>query len=214
MQTTTTATFPTLDYWQRKIVAPGDDQFKEKRFYDYYRNKAEIAYAAQPKRICEIGVRYGYSAFAILAGAPGAEFFIGVDILPGKYGGVRENTFPRVCEILGREFPAVAIWLSHFDTRTMLTLGISKKTTIAGTFDFIHVDGDHTEAGCLHDLLLAIFSLTPGGTILVDDYTYVAGVTRAVDKFVAEFADHIESHYCKKSLRGEYIIKITGGSND
>lgn len=211
MQTKTTATFPTLDYWQRKIVAPGDDQFKQERFYDYYRTKYEIAREIEPKRICEIGVRFGYSAFALLAGAPGAESFIGIDMIGGGHGGVRENTFPRVREMLGREFPNVALWLTHKDTRTIAELPGS---ACPCTFDLVHVDGDHSEAGCLHDLMLAILAVSPGGTILVDDYTYIAGVTRAVDKFVVDCAAHIELHYCKKSLRGEYIIKKIGGSND
>lgn len=213
MRTKAAITFPTLEYWQREIVAPSDDSFKEKRFYDYYRNKAEISHAAKPKRICEIGVRFGYSAFALLCGAPSAQCFIGVDILPGKYGGLRDNTFPRVREMLGREFPDVAVWLTHKDTRTECSLPGSN-FPFPPALDFVHVDGDHTEAGCRHDLLLAIAATARGGMILVDDYTYVAGVTRAVDKFVVECAARIESHYCKKSLRGEYIIKIIGGSND
>ncbi len=213
MQTKTTTTFPTLDYWRRKIVAPGDESFKEKRFYDYYRTKYEIALEIEPKRICEIGVRFGYSAFALICGAPSAQIFIGVDMLGGGHGGVRENTFPHVHEMLDREFPDVAIFLAHQDTRTLGSLP-GLYLAFPPALDFIHVDGDHSEAGCLHDLMLAFLAVLPGGTILVDDYTYIAGVTRAVDKFVVDCAAHIESHYCKKSLRGEYIIKRTGGSND
>lgn len=213
MRTKAVTTFPPLEYWQREIVAPGDDQFKQKRFHDYYRTKYEIACERRPKRICEIGVRYGYSAFAFLCGAPDAQCFIGVDMLGGGHGGVRENTFPRVREMLDREFPAVAIYLTHQDTRTLSSLPGSN-FPFPPTLDFVHVDGDHSEAGCRHDLLLAIAAAARGGTILVDDYTYIAGVTRAVDKFVVECAARIESHYCKKSLRGEYIIKIIGYSND
>jgi hypothetical protein len=38
-----------------------------------------------------------------------------------------------------------------------------------GKFQFISVDGDHTMAGCLHDLHLADRMLAPGGIVAVDD---------------------------------------------
>jgi len=51
------------------------------------------------------------------------------------------------------------------------------------SYDCIYVDGSHTEADTLIDLVLAYGLLKPGGVLLVDDYNQPAfpGVRRAVD---------------------------------
>ena len=54
----------------------------------YYEVKHAIAKRLQPKSICEIGVRAGYSAYAFLSAAPAAEF-LGIDW--GTAGSVDEN---------------------------------------------------------------------------------------------------------------------------
>jgi hypothetical protein len=55
-------------------------------------------------------------------------------------------------------------------------------------FRFVHVDGAHAHADCLHDLRLSAAHLLPFGVIAVDDYQYPSypGVTTAVDAFLAE----------------------------
>ena len=190
--------FPTIDNWQKQVIAPGDEQFKARRFYDYYRGKFEICRAVAPARIAEIGVRYGYSAFSFLAASPGAEY-TGYDVVAGCYGGVKANTFVYVCDLLRRHYPEAQVELIYQDSREMESLG--------GPFDFVHVDANHREEVCRHDMELALAACCPGGVILVDDYTYIAGVTRAVDRFVLDNASAIERHYSRPSLRGEYIIE-------
>lgn len=60
-------------------VAPGWRQ--------YYEAKFDLARVRQPKWICEIGVRAGYSAFMFLRACPDA-FLLGIDNDSDSHGGV------------------------------------------------------------------------------------------------------------------------------
>lgn len=189
--------FPTIENW-RKILAPGDEKFGNKEFYDYYKIKYEIAARFNPQSICEIGIRYGYSAYAFLAACPAASF-TGYDLVGGGHGGVKVDTFEHVCKILSDIVPSWRIKLVHADTRKLESLG--------GPYDFIHVDGNHTEQGAYHDMEIAFKSLSPGGVILIDDVTYIAGVYRAAVRFAENYKKKIELTETVMSLRGEFIIK-------
>lgn len=193
--------FPTIENWKAQVIAPGDNQFTANRFYDYYRGKYEICKTVAPARIAEIGVRYGYSAFAFLAACPQAQY-TGYDIEAGCYGGVKANTFVYVADLLRHHYPDAQIELIYQDSRGINSIG--------GPYDFIHVDANHREQACRHDMDLAMAACLPGGVILIDDYTYIAGVARAVDKFVVDKGPAIERHYSRPSLRGEYIIEKKG----
>jgi len=198
--------FPTIIEWQKIVLRQNDSkQFWRQDFYDYYRTKFEIALEKQPKSICEIGVRWGYSAFSFLSAVPTARY-TGYDIVAGTHGGAKGiDTFGYVAGFLHDNFPQADIRLVHADTRNLVTL--------TGPFDFIHVDGDHSVEGCRHDLELALGACSPGGTILVDDYNYIKGVTVAADDFCRNWKYRIAETQTKHSLRGELII-TKGGDHD
>jgi hypothetical protein len=196
--------FPSLQIWNNKVVAPGDEKFGEPKFYQYYNAKFQIANFIKPHRIAEIGVRYGYSAYAFLSAVPEASY-TGYDLVGGGHGGVAVDTFEHVRKILGRDFPRAQVALIHADSQ--------KLESLDGLFDFVHVDGNHSEAGCLHDCRLAIEALAPGGYILVDDYEYIAGVKAAVGEFLGEQNGAIERSFPYPSLRGEYVIQKKGVPN-
>jgi hypothetical protein len=70
------------------------------------------------------------------------------------------------------------------------------------TFDFVYVDGDHTEEGTWQDAINALPRTCKGGYILFDDYLWgeyekqpELTPKRAVDRFVAEFKDSVEVVY-------------------
>ena len=44
-----------------------------------------------------------------------------------------------------------------------------RRIEFGGLFDFVYIDGDHTEAGAFSDLHSARKQLNPGGYMLVDD---------------------------------------------
>lgn len=53
--------------------------------------------------------------------------------------------------------------------------------------DFVFIDGDHGFEGCFNDIEKTYPHLSSRGVMLVDDYTALDGVRKAVDKFGAKF---------------------------
>ena len=71
------------------IICPWDITASKRRisqYRNYYKIKYDIAKEADPKRIVEIGVRAGYSAFFFLQACPNAKYF-GFDANNGTHGG-------------------------------------------------------------------------------------------------------------------------------
>jgi len=134
-----------------------------------------------PKRIVEIGVRAGYSAWTMLDACPKAEV-IGIDADLAEHGG-----YKGACEHAKRIL---------FDKPFELEIADSHTLTSLPACDMAYIDGDHLEEGCYADLLLA--EQTP--IILVDDYTNLESVRVAVRRFMAE----------RPHLRGEFIPSATG----
>jgi len=190
--------FISIEKWRSEVLAPGEEKFGRQDFWEYYREKFRICRLYGPASICEIGVRYGYSAYAFLLANPEASY-TGYDLIGGGHGGVKVDTFGRVAELLGGKFPDSKIELIHADTRMLDSLG--------GPFDFIHVDGNHSIMAVIHDLKTAFESLKPSGVILVDDYEYISGVRVATDRFILDYRPRIEQFYTVKSLRGEMVIR-------
>lgn len=191
--------FPVFEQWLQIVPRPEDSaQYRRRDFYDYYKGKFDIALSARPQAICEIGVRWGYSAFSFLSASPAAAY-TGLDILEGTHGGIKgTDTFAYVRDFLEGHFPRARIVLRHEDTRKLHDLG--------GPYDFVHVDGDHNEEAAGHDIWMALQACRPGGMVLVDDYTYIAGVKRAADYILAGAPEYIERHEVRNSLRGELIL--------
>lgn len=62
--------------------------------------------------------------------------------------------------------------------------------------DWIYVDGDHSYAGCFHDLENSKKIVKKGGTIFGDDYDKLEkpGVKKAVDEFVGKYNLALETY--------------------
>jgi len=183
------------------IICPGDPSAtpqRIKQYAEYYQTKADIVRGIRPKRIVEIGVRAGYSAWAFMTTCPDAEY-VGIDAENGLHGG-RGGPWgwwtAHLLESLGVKFELIA----PFDTQA------ADKLPVKG--DFYHIDGDHSEAGVMHDLDLCFAGLPENGHMLVDDIDYNeaaqvrVGVQKWLDKHTGEVvAQHIPS------LRGEMLIR-------
>jgi|GEM_PF-3539141 len=181
----------------RTAIAPKDangfKRWDSGLYREQYQIKHDIALELNPKSILEIGVRAGYSAFAFLSACPTARY-VGLDAENNKHGGQGGPWTPWAVEIL-----------KPYDAR--IEIGDTQKMTELarfGGFELIHVDGDHTTAGCLHDLEMALEVLLPGGAILVDDYRYIGSVRKAVDAFAKESGMEME---LRDSPRGEAILR-------
>ncbi|MDQ7091567.1 MAG: class I SAM-dependent methyltransferase [Methylococcales bacterium] len=118
-------------------------------------------YGTCPKRYLEIGTAEGGSALIVNSAikALGFKDFQGVCIDP------EFNTTKEVKNILVENF-------SFFEEFSSLAVMKKAKKKVAGFFDVLLVDGDHTYDYALSDIILAIPFVRPGGYILVDDAGY------------------------------------------
>ncbi len=110
----------------------------------------------KPRRIGEIGVRFGYSLKAFIKGA------LDAGVTPEAYGWDNEQYEPGCMDIVESHISKIVPYKGYkVDTQKLESLRIE--------LDFIHVDGDHTEAGAMHDMNLAWNAVSTHGHILVDD---------------------------------------------
>ena len=132
------------DYDFRDTAYPDDplkDRFEE--WVPYYRLKWAIARALQPRRILEVGVRYGYSALAFLNACPSAHY-IGIDVDGDTFGG--QSGAIKHARQATRGFQAEFLVA---DSQLMYQFP-------GGVYDLIHLDGQQDEVGWHHDLKLAL----------------------------------------------------------
>jgi hypothetical protein len=150
---------------------------------------SEICQQLKPKKIFEIGVRAGYSAWAMLHGCgaagsamtnasgrhprgPDQYYYYGIDLDQGTAGGVSGYTdYAR--QMLASEFPDASIEIEIGDSQAM--------DAFPGHFDLVHIDGDHWHCETLHDLELAA---RHADWVLIDDVTHIATVGSAVVEFL------------------------------
>lgn len=133
-----------------------------------YETLYEIAGRVGPDRIVEIGVRAGYSAYAMLSAAPDARY-LGIDDGSGDHGGA-PGALDHARGLLGRFAGAGIIVCDSREVRR-LPAGV----------DLLHVDGDHSYEGAASDLRLGLRSGV--GTMVVDDVLYIEDVRLAVGAF-------------------------------
>jgi len=172
--------FPMLDYKEKNVnLQAGYDIVKE----------------LAPKRIAEIGVRCGYSAWAMLQAAPEATF----------YGYDNYSYKPRqICQC------ASEYLLEPYDTEVMELDSQETKDLGIRDIDLFHVDGDHSHAGAYHDLELAYLTLSENGKILVDD-TVVNDVAQACIDFIWVHNEY-EIRMLKDDTYGKWLIQLKGSS--
>ncbi len=135
----------------------------------------------QPKTILEIGVRLGYSMRSMLEGCPTASV-VGYD----------NESYVRGCVETTRNK------LVGFDV-TLHVANSQERLEAFPVVDLAHVDGDHSEVGCYHDLDL----VRDAKVIICDDTTYMPQVGRAVSKWLVV---HPRPHFYVPSYRGMVVI--------
>jgi SAM-dependent methyltransferase/predicted O-methyltransferase YrrM len=173
--------------------------------YEWY---AGYAAALKPKSILEIGTRRGYSLLAMLLSCDTVEE---IAVLDNESYGVKLDWIEEIltairADGINGQKPGFRVYRN--DTQTdgiQLPLRYHGTDHASERWDIIHVDGDHTEAGALHDLELAAEALAPSGTIILDDVVFYADVAKALRRFEADHpGEWLVDHY--PSLRGHALL--------
>ena len=175
-----------------ELGTPHDEYLKCGNYYEFY---YAIAKYYAPKSILEIGVRYGYSLASMMCGgASSIKKVVGYDI--DQY---EENS-------LSIADSNIKMHLSSLDIDCRLELKNSQSISrLDEVYDIIHIDGDHSYHGKLHDLNLA---LRHSRIIIVDDYNHLPDVRKAVDDWVNANKIYLKNTYFIDSIRGTFIIEI------
>lgn len=182
-----------LTYDFRETANP-DDPLKDSwpEWVPYYRLKAAIAAALRPATICEIGVRFGYSAAAFLHGAPDARY-VGIDLDVATFGGV-EGALSWARRIL----PADRCELHVADTQRTQRLP-------GGVYDLVHVDGQQDGDGTWHDLDL---SAAQGRWVLLDGYFWTRQNMLAATEWLRANRLAVEWFGVIPGHAGELLVKM------
>lgn len=160
-----------------------DDPFVAdwKKFKPDYLLLHAIAAAARPQRIIEIGVRAGYSGFALLAASCRARYT--------GYDCDREGYLDRGEKNLRAAFPEATFEFRRERSQTVAKLPAA---------DLVFIDGEHTYDSCLHDL-----EISDAPLILVDDVR-MSPILKAVEEFCAR---HALTYHFLPTVRGLAIIR-------
>ncbi len=159
-----------------------------------YDEKFRIANLLRPRSLLEIGVRAGYTAAMFLEA--GARRYIGLDATDTWGGTVGAVDFAR--QHLPEAFPEAQVEIHHVDTQTVATLAPY------GPVELVHVDGDHSLNGCLHDLELAL-TVEPSW-ILVDDILHHPESCRIAAECFA--TRHRLRHLFLPTRRGDMLFQV------
>jgi len=204
----------------KEIMCPKDIQNLKRvpRMQAIYNAQYKIATQFEPETICEIGVRAGYSAHAFLMGSPKAKSYHGIDCDDQKHYGGPWLWYAR--ELLDKIYKERGIlwYLLEKDTQQLeeghfpykvqrfLSIGYAK-------MDLIHIDGDHSYEGCLHDMNIFWPCVADTGIMVVDDATYLPGPRKACSEFMKNAQD-VADMYLEPSPTGSavYVKKADSSS--
>jgi predicted O-methyltransferase YrrM len=189
------------------ISVPVGDHYGNEVFDNYFDVYAGVAKRYKPKRILEIGVRYGYTAICMMLGlhanrgAPGCEYL-----------GLDDESYHPCIPKANENFAAVVPWAKAKAVHWNSFTGLPHE---CGTFQLIHVDGNHSYGGVINDLTHTWPVLDVGGLILLDDSKprnddgSPAEIYRAIQDFLLQFncTGNMVEHQYVETLRGHYLIR-------
>lgn len=188
---------PTLDSIFANLAHRAEERFapamKQQTYYQLY---FLLGKYFAPRRTLEIGTLFGYGGIALVKGA-NCLFFKSID--SQSY----ENPFGIPTQQVARENFAGCCP----QTQTEFVIGNSHRIALRSEeiFDLIHVDGDHSTAGCRDDILKYWPHLVPDGVMLVDDICQGSvrqGYAEALARLGAPSAFFPTNHGCAMLWKG------------
>jgi 2-polyprenyl-3-methyl-5-hydroxy-6-metoxy-1,4-benzoquinol methylase len=158
----------------------------------YYKLKWAVANAIKPKRVLEIGVRFGYSAMAFLDASPECEY-VGIDANLPEYGG---------------EVGAFDWAKMQLKSKNASFIEENSQDLVefpGGHYDLIHVDGQQDGDGFYRDMQKA---LKQGKYILVDGALWTNENALSSISFIKDYIDSLEWSIIIPGYAGELLIKV------
>jgi predicted O-methyltransferase YrrM len=173
---------------------------------DYYPILKDIIRSKNPKRILEIGVRYGYSLSVMLDAASHIENAFALD-RPINSGDINNNDAYHLAQKglntlfdQGRwpNLSGIKFW--ELDTQSVTALPHE-----IDQIDVAYIDGDHSASGCLHDLTIVLSRIAPNGLIVVDDADHCR-LRPIIEQWAAMF-NFTTSYIPDSSGRGKIVVQ-------
>jgi predicted O-methyltransferase YrrM len=165
---------------------------------DYYPYLNSLARDFKAKRVLEVGVRFGYSAVALIYKNPVTEY-VGIDF--DLYDATSSTKSRKNLSCL-KGFQPVDFTLFRKNTQELDDIAFLGPKN----FDLVHIDGDHSYQGALTDLKNFWNVLTIGGHMLVDDSIFYGSVYNACIEFARLLK---EPCYNVKTYRGTWVFLKT-----
>lgn len=191
-----------------EVALPAGDNYGDELFTEYLADYAGMAVKYHPARVFEIGVRFGYIAMCMAnavhnAGAQQFEY-LGIDDESYVFGS---------CERANANFAHRCPYASMRAIKANSFYGLPQGI---GTFDFIHVDGNHDYHGVQNDLGRVWPLLNEGGFILLDDAAKQddqgnpGPIYRAIQDFLNTIPadDRVEWQYVENQRCHVYIHRL------
>lgn len=167
-----------------------DDYLKCNNYYEFY---YAISKFYKPKKILEIGVRYGYSLGSMIKGSGMVEKVVGIDNDDYNQDSLlvaQDNLKKHISSDLEYIFLKI-------DSHTI--------PKFDEYYDLIHIDGDHTYDGKLKDLDLLKNACK---IAIIDDVHHIPDVSRASHDWMEKNKDIIKSSFILDSMRGTLILEF------
>jgi predicted O-methyltransferase YrrM len=178
------------DFFAADLGRPEHDEYLlSGNYYEWY---CALARHYRPQSVLEIGVRLGYSLASMAHGTSDETELFGIDIdayVPGSLSIARAK--------LAQRWPRRKLDLQLINSQRV--------RSFPRAFDLVHIDGDHSYSGKLHDLTLTLGSCK---VVIVDDFNSLHQVRAAAIRFLDDHQARIARHYVIPSVRGTLVIEF------
>ncbi len=145
----------------------------------------------RPKRIAELGTRFGYSMKALVLGADHHPDQYHLAAFDSECNPGDKNPLGVFVRYFGDVLKIHSVRLERVDTQTLTALNLPHPP------DLVVVDADHSYKGCYHDCGLAFAAVRPGAVVAVDD-TRPGEVRDAAEAFCRD--NHLEFVYLPSQM--------------
>lgn len=175
--------------FKNEINDPVHDYITSGNYYEWYYT---IANTLQPTTILEIGVRFGYSLYSMMCGAKETiNRVVGMDNNSYIYDSTEYAKYH--CNLIKEN----VVDIKNVDSQSIQQLD--------EFFDLVHIDGDHSRNGKLHDLELIKHNCR---YCIIDDYDSMEIVRDVVNEFIYNNSDMIKDSLYINSCRGTMILEF------